>query len=157
MPELRACVASSGILPDHRLTNAVNPTFDAVSNTFVAIMLPRAGLLVLRLILAIALTLATVRIQRRGPEQVVFSNLCGPTASDLCYRPVLKGGFPVAYLFDTPGVSVENQLAFMEDRFRPVAFGVDVALYFATTTLVAWLVRRLRIISRPIFRRSDPR
>jgi hypothetical protein len=123
----------------------------------IAPLLPRAGLLGLHLMLAVALTLASVRIQRRGPEQVVFSNLCGPTASDLCYRPALKGGFPVAYLFDTPGVSVENQLAFMEDKFRAVAFAVDVALYFAAATLVAWLVRRRRVILGPIFRRLDPR
>ena len=45
---------------------------------------------------AIALALLSVRIQRTGPEQVVYSNLCGPTASDLCYKPVLNGGVDFA-------------------------------------------------------------
>jgi hypothetical protein len=99
---------------------------------------------ILHLALAIGLALLSVRIQRHGPEQVVYSNLCGPAASDLCYRPALKGGFPVAYLFDAAGVSVENQLAFFEDNFRPTAFTLDVALYLAVLALFRWMAQAAR-------------
>ena len=93
--------------------------------------------------LAVALALLSVRVERRGPERVVYGNVCGPTVSELCYRPALKGGFPFAYLFDAPGVSVENQLAFVEDDFRPGAFASNVALYFAVIVLgVRVLARR---------------
>lgn len=42
----------------------------------------------------------------------------------------MNGGFPVAYIFDTPGVSVEHQLSFVEDTFCATAFIIDVAFYF---------------------------
>ena len=77
-------------------------------------------------------------VQRKGPEEVVYSNLCGPTMSDLCYKKVLKGGFPIAYLFDAPGVSVEDQLAFGEDNFRGRAFLIDFAAYLAVILLGLW-------------------
>ena len=104
--------------------------------------MPRPGPVSLRLVLAIALALLSVGIQRRGPEQVVYGNVCGPTGADLCYRPVLKGGFPIPYLFDAPGVSVEDQLAFVEDNLEPVPFVLDVGLYFAAATLSVQIVRR---------------
>jgi hypothetical protein len=96
-------------------------------------------------VLATALALISVRVQRTGPEQVVYSNLCGPTTSDLCYKPVLKGGFPFAYLFDAPGVSVEDQLAFGEDNVEPVAFAVDVIVYFAVIVLGQRTVSKRRL------------
>jgi hypothetical protein len=52
----------------------------------------------------------------------------------------LKGGFPVAYLFDNPGISVEHALA-LEDEFRVGAFLLDVAIYFALTLLATLAVR----------------
>ena len=83
------------------------------------------------LILAITLALLSVCVERVGPELAVYGNLCGRGASDPCYKPVLKGGFPVAYLFDAPGVSVERQLAFGEDKLFVSALVLDVAIYFA--------------------------
>jgi hypothetical protein len=112
------------------------------------VALARARRVSLLLALAVVLALLSVRIERRGPEQVVYGNVCGRAGSDLCYRPVLKGGFPVAYLFDAPGVSVEDQLAFIEDNFQPVAFTLDVALYFAVATLGFQIVAR-RLVPRP--------
>ena len=92
---------------------------------------------------AVVLTLLSVRIQRTGPEQVVYSNLCGPTTSDLCYKPVLNGGFPIGYLFDSPGVSVEDQLAFFEDRFRWAPFVLDVAIHVVLIGIVGLARSRL--------------
>jgi hypothetical protein len=96
------------------------------------------------LVLATTLALVSVRVQRTGPEQVVYSNLCGPTMDDLCYKPVLKGGFPIAYLFDAPGVSVEDQLAFGEDNVYPGAFAANVVVYFAVIMLGHRTVSRRR-------------
>lgn len=98
------------------------------------------SLVVLSLIAAIVLTILSVDIERTGPEQAEYGNLCGPEHSSPCYEPVLKGGFPVAYLFDIPGISVQHQLA-LEDEFRVGAFFLDVAIYFALTLLAALAVR----------------
>lgn len=103
------------------------------------------GGVALGLVLATALALISARVQRIGPEQVVYSNLCGPTMNDLCYKPVLKGGFPVAYLFDAPGVSVEDQLAFGEDNVYLGGFALDVVVYFAVIVLGHRTVSRRRL------------
>ena len=97
-----------------------------------------------------ALTLFSVRVQRTGPEQVVYSNLCGPNTSDLCYRPVLKGGLPIAYLFDAPGISVENQLAFVEDHFHAGAFAIDVGIWLVAIVIAYSLAARVSSRSRVI-------
>jgi hypothetical protein len=98
----------------------------------------------LALIAAITLALLSANIERTGPEQVQYGNLCGPAASDPCYKPALKGGFPIAYLFDAPGVSRERQLAFGEDTLRVGALITDVAVYFAIFMGLAWVVTRRR-------------
>lgn len=95
-------------------------------------------LISLALIMAIMLTLLSAYVERIGPEQAVYGNLCGPSSSDFCYKPVLKGGFPIAYLFDAPGVSVERQLAIGEDDLSIGALGVDIAIYF-TIVLAAMM------------------
>jgi hypothetical protein len=98
----------------------------------------------LALITAIMLAFLSVYVERIGPEQAVYGNLCGPSGSDFCYEPVLKGGFPVAYLFDMPGVSVERQLSFGEDNLSVGALVLDIAVYFATVLLIMLAVLRRR-------------
>jgi len=98
-------------------------------------------------ILAIMLAFLSVHVERIGPELAVYGNLCGPSGSDFCYKPVLKGGFPVAYLFDAPGVSRERVLAFGEDKLSLGALVLDIAIYFAIVVLAMrgvshfWAVR----------------
>lgn len=99
------------------------------------------SLATLSLIAAIALTVKSVGIERTGPELAAYGNLCGPSHDDLCYEPVLNAGFPIGFLFDNPGISVERQLAFIEDEFRIGAFLLDVAIYFALLLLAALAVR----------------
>jgi len=94
------------------------------------------------LILAVTLAILSVQLERIGPELVVYGNMCGPNGSDFCYKPVLKGGFPVAYLFDAPGVSRERQLAFGEDHLSVGALVLDIAIYFAIALFVMVLVSR---------------
>lgn len=100
--------------------------------------------IVLVLIAAITLALLSVRIERIGPDLVQYSNLCEPANMDLCYKPALKGGFPVPYLVDAPGISVQRQLAFFEDNLHPWALTADIALYFAILMSIVWAVRRRR-------------
>lgn len=104
----------------------------------------KLSLLGLALILAITLALMSAHVERVGPEMVSYGNLCGATASDLCYKPALKGGFPLAYLFDAPGVSRERQLAFGEDKLHVGALVANIAMYFAILMLIAGAVWRPR-------------
>ena len=96
------------------------------------------------LILAITLAFLSVYIERVGPEMGMVGNLCGSNAADPCYEPLLKGGFPVAYLFDAPGVSVERQLAFGEDRLVAGALLLDIAVYFAIALFAMLFVSHRR-------------
>lgn len=96
----------------------------------------------LTLVMAITSALLSVYVERIGPEQVIYGNLCGPSGFDFCYKPALKGGFPFAYLFDAPGVSRERQLAFGEDNLHAGGLIADVAVYFVIFTLIAWVVSR---------------
>lgn len=101
--------------------------------------LVKVSLIGLSLILAITLALLSVSVERVGPELVQYG--------DSNYKPVLKGGFPFAYLFDAPGISVERQLAFVEDRLSAGALILDIAIYFAIasiTILAVWRARSAR-------------
>jgi len=101
------------------------------------------------LVAAIILAMLSVSIERIGPEPVEYGNMCGPQGNDPCYKPALKGGFPMPYLFDAPGVSVERKLSFGEDQLSVGALVVDIAVYFVAimlaTRLAAWLRRRIRM------------
>lgn len=96
------------------------------------------------LIAAIMLAFLSAYVERIGPELAVYGNLCGPSGSDLCYKAVLKGGFPLAYLFDMPGVSVERKLSFGEDILSTGALVLDIVIDFATVLLIMRAVARLR-------------
>ena len=106
----------------------------------------RAGI---AFVVASMLALLSVVNQRMGPELVQYGNLCGPTASDPCYRPVLKGGFPLAFLYDTPGVSVEGKLSFFEDTLHPGLLLVDIISCFAAILLSIAAVSRYRSATKP--------
>jgi hypothetical protein len=95
-------------------------------------------------VLAFALALVSSLVQGEGPELASYGNMCGPAANESCYQPVLKGGFPLAYLFDAPGVSVEHQLSFGEDTLHPVALVLDIAIYWSTIMLFIWFGSRGR-------------
>ena len=90
------------------------------------------------MLVSACVTLVSVGIERRGPELAQYGNLCGPTHDQPCMQPALKGGFPMAFLVDMPGVSVENQLALVEDSFVPLGFAVD----WAVCALSLWLLWR---------------
>lgn len=103
-------------------------------------------LLGLALIAAVILAFLSVQIERTGPDLVQYGNLCGASTSDPCYKPALTGGFPVAYLYDAPGVSSERQLSFVEDKLHVGALAADVAAYFAILVLIAWATSRRSVV-----------
>jgi len=92
------------------------------------------------LVVAIILALVSVKIERLGPEQASYGNLCGPEQNEQCYQPVLKGGFPFAYMVDDPATSVLRQLG-PEDDLLMGPLLVDICLYFALLLLAIQLLR----------------
>lgn len=94
--------------------------------------LTTVGLASRALISAITLAVLSVFIERVGPELVQYG--------DSDFRPMLRGGFPLGYLFDMPGVSVERSLSFGEDILSISALVLDIAIYFALVLLVIKLV-----------------
>lgn len=106
----------------------------------------KVGLVSLTFVLASTLAILSVLVERTGPELQQYGNLCGPTSNDPCYKPVLKGGFPFAYLFDAPGISVERKLHFVEDTLRPAPLFLDIAVYFAVVLLAVQIGSRCRSV-----------
>lgn len=107
------------------------------------------GRICLALMLAITLALLSALMQRIGPEELPYGNLCGRSGSELCMEPVLNGGFPFPYLFDAPGVSRERQLAFVEDDLRTPPFLLNVVVYFFVVVLVNIVVALRLSRSKP--------
>ena len=103
-------------------------------------------LLGLAFIAAVILALLSVKVERTGADLVQYGNMCGASTSDPCYKPALTGGFPVAYLYDAPGVSRERQLSFIEDKLHVGALVANVAVYFAILVLIAWTISRLLVV-----------
>lgn len=99
--------------------------------------------------LALALALASSYVQSEGPELESYGNLCGPAANESCDKPVLKGGFPLAYLFDTQGVSVERQLSFVDDTPHPFTLVLDIAIYWSAIMFCIWLVNHQCASAKP--------
>ena len=93
-------------------------------------------------VLAFILSALSVFVERTGPETASFGNMCGPAANESCMEPLLKGGYPIAFLFDQPGVSVQHQLSFVEDEVRIGALAFNTALYLAAIVLASTLLRK---------------
>jgi hypothetical protein len=55
---------------------------------------------------------------------------------------VLGGGFPLSFLVDKLGISVEGTLALGEDDVRIGAFFGDVSIYLGVMLLISQLVQR---------------
>ena len=106
--------------------------------------------IVLCVFLALALSLMSSLVERKGPELASYGNLCGPSGDQDCLEPILNAGFPFGYLFDQPGVSVERNLFILEDNFRPLPFVLDFFLYLAVFAVVVLFAHRLRnSVSQP--------
>lgn len=98
------------------------------------------------LTLATAAALASSYIQRFGPDQAIFCAL-GKSIEGYdisCPRPVLNGGWPVPFLVDEPGISVPNQLSFVEDHWRPGPLVASIGFYAWLIVLSGAALRRVR-------------
>lgn len=62
-----------------------------------------------------------------------------------CLVPVLRGGFPLAYVIDAAGISVMGVLEepVIVDDFLPIAFLLDILIYFLLLTGIWYWVRYL--------------
>ena len=89
---------------------------------------------------ALTLTCASALYQRVGPTQVTEGEGSGCPTADPCRVPVLGAGFPLAYLVDRPGISVQGALHPIEDEFRPGAFALDLLVYFVFSLVVMRLL-----------------
>ena len=89
---------------------------------------------------ALALSCASVLYQRVGPTQIMEGEGSGCQTADPCRVPVLGAGFPLAYLVDEPGVSVQGVLHLIEDEFWPEAFALDFLAYYVLILLMIGLV-----------------
>ena len=97
-------------------------------------------------IVALLLSLASVLVQRHGPDHGIYCAL-GKSADGYdiyCPRPKLNGGWPAAFLFDRPGISVEDSLFLIEDDFRWQPFMADVGFYMALLVGLGALARSSR-------------
>lgn len=76
------------------------------------------------------MTCFTIFYTHVGSEIIKFGAECNIEQWMLCYHPRLTAGFPFAFYFDFPGVSVENQIGFLEDEFRLYPFLIDLWIYY---------------------------
>jgi hypothetical protein len=81
------------------------------------------------LFLSFVVALLTGFYQRSSNEIAQWSNLCGKDDYSNCYFPSISGGFPFAFVFDSPGISVQQALG-PEDEFRWLPFIIDIWFYF---------------------------
>lgn len=81
-------------------------------------------------VLAIILTLASLYYVRESGELAYWCD--GPE----CLRPVKSAGLPFGYIYDVPGISLENSIG-IEDDWRWSGFVLNVGTYFAVLSAVA--------------------
>jgi hypothetical protein len=96
--------------------------------------------------LAFGLAAGSVAVHR--PVRMAVGNMCEPTRdnpSGYCFRQLPAGGWPVAFIYDSPGTSVLGVLG-MEDDFKPGPFLIDTAVFGALPAIgaVVFGMRRRR-------------
>jgi hypothetical protein len=84
--------------------------------------------------------------ERKGNELVQWGD-CNEIPDFTCFGPRLSGGFPFAFIFDSPGISVENRLSVGEDDFRGYPFLMDVWFYWASLVFSGIALKNLRQLS----------
>lgn len=89
----------------------------------------RLTVILLFLLLSLIFTVLSGFYQRPSNEIVQWGTECDIEHWFHCFHPNLSGGFPFAFIFDTPTTSVHNSLG-LEDDFRWYPFIIDMCLYF---------------------------
>jgi len=95
------------------------------------------------ILLSIIITIATTLYQRPSSEIVQFGTECTVERWMHCYSPRVSAGFPFAFGFDTPGISIQHSVTpLIEDEFRIVPFLVDIWFYYIFLLLTLKAFRR---------------
>jgi len=80
---------------------------------------------------AFTLTVVSAFYQRPSSEVVEYGSECKIEHWMHCYKPRKSAGFPFAFGFDTPGVSVQHSVTpLVEDEFRLLPFLINIWFYF---------------------------
>jgi hypothetical protein len=98
---------------------------------------------VIAIILAIIFTWLSFWHQWYAPG--IVGNICGPEGNEKCNAPVLRAGFPFAYVVDNTGVSVVGKLedVLLVEHFVISTFLLDVLIYtIAIYGIYTLLVRK---------------
>ena len=99
--------------------------------------------------IAIALASLSVIYERPSGDRSVVGNVCGPLANEACIERRLAAGFPLAYLYDRPSISVPGAIHLVEDELRFLPFVLNVLIYFGLLLLVFGIIEVRR--GRPAF------
>lgn len=91
---------------------------------------------------ALLLTIASAKIQRSDQEVAVYGNM--GTLNDMV-KPRLTGGWPAAWIADSPDTSVLNQIG-IEDDIRPGAFVANLAFWYLALMSLSALARKVRAL-----------
>ena len=92
---------------------------------------------------AVLVVIAGGFVPRPTGAVAVYNHECRTPGGGRCVEPQEATGWPFAWVFDTPGVSVEHRVFLFEDTVRPGPFALNVAVVwaaFAGLTL-AWTRR----------------
>ncbi len=99
-------------------------------------MLKNLSLMTIVLVSSLLLTLASSYYTTYKTVTTSGEAYCGEASP--CEVKVIAGGFPVQYLYDMIGVSVEGVLSF-EDSLKENLFLVDFTFYFILLTLLVYI------------------
>ena len=99
--------------------------------------------------IALALASLSVVYERRSDEVAVVGNVCGPSTNEACVERRLAAGFPLAYMYDRPSISVPGTIHFVEDEFRALPFALNILIYLGVLVLLFRFIEWRR--GRPAF------
>ena len=107
--------------------------------------------------LALALASLSVIYERPSDELAVVGNVCGPSANEPCVERRRASGFPLAFLYDRPSISVPGATHSVEDEFRARPFALNILIYLGILLLIFRTieVRRGRPAFEPVERPSS--
>ena len=99
--------------------------------------------------IALAFTSLSVIYERRSDEVAVVGNVCGPSTNEACLERRLAAGFPLAFMYDRPSISVPGAINFAEDEFRARPFVLNVLIYLGILVFIFRFIEWRR--GRPAF------
>ena len=99
--------------------------------------------------IALALASLSVLYERPTDEVAVVGNVCGPSTNEACVERRVGAGFPFAFVYDRPSISVPGAVHLVEDEFRWAPFALNILIYFGILLLTFRIIEVRR--GRPAF------